>query len=215
MTLGKKLIAIPLFLAGAVLCNEASVKEVDGTFKPFGNPTEIALHVLGQKAGVTKETLASQNKLVRTLPFTSDRKMMSVVVQTDTGYRLYTKGAPDVLLQNSQNILQNGEIIPSSQSKQFEEIVDNYAKKALRTLAVAYRDLTKREAQTSSVEELERQLTIVGVAGIIDPPRPEVKQSVQALNDAKVEVVMITGDHAQTARAIAYDLGIVKSKKLV
>lgn len=210
---GQKINRNSLFLAGAVLCNEASVKEVDGVFKPFGNPTEIALHVLGQKAGVTKETLASQNKLVRTLPFTSDRKMMSVVVQTDTGYRLYTKGAPDVLLQNSQNILQNGEIIPSSQSKQFEEIVDNYAKKALRTLAVAYRDLTKREAQTSSVEELEHQLTIVGVAGIIDPPRPEVKQSVQALNDAKVEVVMITGDHAQTARAIAYDLGIVKSKK--
>ncbi|MQS76134.1 cation-translocating P-type ATPase [Companilactobacillus halodurans] len=204
-----------LFIKGSVLCNEASVKEVNGKFKPFGNPTEIALNVLGQKAGVTKESLKSSNKIMRTLPFTSDRKMMSVVVETPTAYRLYTKGAPDVLLKNSQNILLNNKIVSSSNHQQFSNIVDEYATKALRTLAVAYRDLTQKEAQTSTIEELEQQLTIVGVAGIIDPPRPEVKKSVKTLNDAKIEVVMITGDHAKTARAIAYDLGIVKSKNAV
>lgn len=210
---GKKFNSNSLFLTGAVLCNEASVKEIDGEYKPFGNPTEIALNVLGQKAGVIKKSLEQRNKIIRTLPFTSDRKMMSVVVETEHGYRLYTKGAPDVLIEKSQNILLNGELISVSNKEKFEQIIDNYAKQALRTLAVAYRDITKKEAQTKTVEELEQQLNIVGVAGIIDPPRPEVKDSVQALNDAKVEVVMITGDHAQTARAIAYDLGIVKSKK--
>lgn len=200
------------FLIGAVLVNEASVKEEDGVFKPFGNPTEIALNVLGQKAGVTKESLLLKNKIIRTLPFTSDRKMMSVVVETDKGYRLYTKGAPDVLLQNSQQLLLDGKLVESSRSQNFEKIIDDYAKQALRTIAVAYRDITKHQAQTSSVEELEQNLTTVGVAGIIDPPRPEVKASVKTLNEAKIEVVMITGDHAQTARAIAYDLGIVKDK---
>lgn len=200
------------FLKGAVLSNESSVKEVDGKMKPFGNPTEIALNVLGQKAGVTKESLLKQSELMRTLPFTSARKMMSVIIKNDGGYRLYTKGAPDVLLKNSKNVLIDGKLQDSQHHEKFTEIVDGYAKKALRTLAVAYRDITQHQAETGSVEELEQELNIVGVAGIIDPPRPEVKQSVKTLNEAKVEVVMITGDHAQTARAIAYDLGIVKSK---
>ena len=208
----KSVISDSAFLAGAVLCNESTVKEVDGEMKPFGNPTEIALNVLGQKAGVTKEGLLKDRELTRTLPFTSARKMMSVIVKSGSGYRLYTKGAPDVLLKNSQNILLDGEMVSSKNADRFNEIVDGYAKKALRTLAVAYRDISQKEAETASVEELEQNLTIVGIAGIIDPPRPEVKQSVKTLNDAKIEVVMITGDHAQTARAIAYDLGIVKSR---
>ncbi|APU72346.1 cation-translocating P-type ATPase [Companilactobacillus crustorum] len=202
-----------IFLKGAVLCNEATIKEENGKFLPFGNPTEIALTVLGQKAGLTKEALLKNNQLIRTLPFTSDRKMMSVVIKNDTGYWLYTKGAPDVLLRNSQNILLNGKTVATQNAEaEFMKIVDSFANEALRTLAVGFRQLTENQARKETVEKLETDLTIVGVAGIIDPPRPEVKQSVKTLNEANIEVVMITGDHANTARAIAYDLGIVKTK---
>lgn len=201
------------FLIGAILCNEASIKEIDGKFKPFGNPTEVALNVLGQKAGIHKDDLLKQDKIVRTLPFTSSRKMMSVVVETPTGFRLYTKGAPDVLISNSTGILINDQIETTDLAKQnFTQIVEDYADQALRTLAVGFRDITAEESDNASVAELEKDLTITGVAGIIDPPRAEVKYSVETLNDANIQVVMITGDHEKTARAIAHDLGIVKSK---
>jgi len=202
------------FLTGAILCNEATVKEVDGKFKPFGNPTEVALNVLGQKAGVIKSDILKTTEIVRTLPFTSSRKMMSVVVKNPDGYRLYTKGAPDVLVHNSTGISLNGKIDSSETAKQdFIHVVENYADQALRTLAVGYKEITQKMAETASVSELEKDLIITGVAGIIDPPREEVKYSVKTLNDANIEVVMITGDHEKTARAIAYDLGIIKSKQ--
>ncbi len=203
----------PTFLSGSVLCNEATVKEIDGKFQPFGNPTEVALNVLGQKAGIFKDDLLKDNQIIRTLPFTSSRKMMSVIVKTPSSYVIYTKGAPDVLIGKSNGILLNGTIDPSDKAKQdFTDVVESFADQALRTLAVGYREITQDEATNASVSDLETGLTIAGVAGIIDPPREEVKASVKTLNDANIEVVMITGDHEKTARAISYDLGIVKSK---
>lgn len=203
-----------IFLTGAILCNEASVKEVDGKFKPFGNPTEVALNVLGQKAGIHKDELLQENQIIRTLPFTSDRKMMSVVVQTGSDYFVYTKGAPDVLLKNSSGILHHDQIDTSQASTDnLLKVVSDYADQALRTLAVGYKKISAKKALTATESDLENDLIITGVAGIIDPPREEVKSSVKTLNDANIEVVMITGDHEKTARAIAYDLGIVKSKQ--
>jgi ATPase, P-type (transporting), HAD superfamily, subfamily IC/ATPase, P-type (transporting), HAD superfamily, subfamily IC len=211
---GVKIDATSPFLTGAVLCNEASVKEIDGKYKPFGNPTEVALNVLGQKAGFFKDELLKDRQIIRTLPFTSDRKMMSVIVKADDEFVLYTKGAPDVLLRNSIGILDNGKIDKSLAGEtKLMQVVDQYADQALRTLAVGYRKVTAEMAQNFDVAKLETDLIITGVAGIIDPPREEVKQSVKNINDANIEVVMITGDHEKTARAIAYDLGIVKSKK--
>lgn len=198
------------FLEGAVLCNEATVKETDGEYKPFGNPTEVALTVLGLKAGVKKEKLEQEKEIVRTLPFTSSRKMMSVIVKEDERYLVYTKGAPDVLVNKSTGILINHKVDSSEEAKQsFVDTVEEYAEAALRTLAVGYREITEQEAMNGSVEELEKQLIITGVAGIIDPAREEVKESVSTLKKANVEVVMITGDHEKTAKAIALELGIV------
>jgi Cation transport ATPase len=93
-----------IFLEGALLANESTITEENNKVTPFGNPTEIALNVLGRKANLTKDDLLKDNTIIRTLPFTSQRKMMSVVVKTATGYRIYTKGAPDVLLRNCKNI---------------------------------------------------------------------------------------------------------------
>lgn len=200
------------FLQGALLCNEATIKKDGEQYRPFGNPTEVALTVLGHKAGLTKERLLADQKLVRTLPFTSSRKMMSVIVQTKHGYRLYTKGAPDVLTRHSAGILTGDQVDPSAAARQsYIKVVEDYASQALRTLAVGYRDLTAKEAADGDPTDLETDLILTGIAGIIDPPREEVKAAVKHFNTAHIEVVMITGDHAKTARAIAHDLGIVKS----
>uniref|UniRef100_UPI00403F348C cation-translocating P-type ATPase n=1 Tax=Candidatus Enterococcus willemsii TaxID=1857215 RepID=UPI00403F348C len=200
------------FLEGAILCNEATVKEIDGEYKPFGNPTEVALTVLGLKAGLSKEELVQKKEIVRTLPFTSSRKMMSVIIKEGANYLLYTKGAPDVLVNRSQGILTEDAVDSSEKTRQlFVDTVEGYAEGALRTLAVGYRKITEQEALTGSVEELENDLVITGVAGIIDPAREEVKESVRILKNANVEVVMITGDHEKTAKAIALELGIVNS----
>ncbi|MEG1219974.1 MAG: cation-transporting P-type ATPase, partial [Lactococcus sp.] len=202
------------FIAGALLCNESALKEVEGKFVPFGNPTEIALTVLGQKAGRTKTQLLESHELIRTLPFTSDRKTMSVIVKKGDNYLLYIKGAPDVLVEKSRALLIDGELNTEESEKQkFITTVNDYANEALRTLAVGYRILSKEEAEHGQLEDLEKDIILTGVAGIIDPAREEVKASVKTLQDASVEVVMITGDHENTARAIAYNLGIVKSKE--
>lgn len=201
------------FVQGAVLCNEALVKEVEGHYKPFGNPTEVALMVLGQKTGITREALLEAQPIVRVIPFTSDRKKMSVVVKKGDAYILYTKGAPDVLIDTCKGVLKEGNVDSSEVAQiMFTKIVNGYAEAALRTLAVGYRLLSEQEALTGTVEELEQDLILCGVAGIIDPAREEVKASIQTLHEANIQVVMITGDHEKTAQAIAYELGISSSK---
>lgn len=201
------------FIMGAVLCNDASIKEVDGIYIPLGNPTEVALTVLGQKAGLFREEVLTSMEIVRMLPFTSNRKMMSVIVKKDNEYILFTKGAPDVLINDCKGIEINDIVDSSKKAKfSFTSVVNEYAEQALRTIAVGYRLLSKKEAMNGTAEELEQQLIISGVAGIIDPAREEVKKSIQTLHEANIQVVMITGDHEKTAQAIAYELGISSSK---
>ncbi|MDW5524118.1 cation-transporting P-type ATPase [Carnobacterium maltaromaticum] len=201
------------FVKGAVLCNEAEVKFIDGKYKPFGNPTEVALTILGEKAQLKKESLLEQGiEIYRVLPFTSSRKMMSVIVKENNEYKLYTKGAPDILIEKSRFTLQNGNLVDTSDVKELLDTTTlSFANEALRTLAVAEKVISKEEAETGSVEELETGFTVTGIAGIIDPPRDEVRASVELLKEASVKVVMITGDHEATAKAIAYDLKIIDS----
>lgn len=210
---GEKNVNFAQFMKNIVLCNDSSVKEVEGQVKTFGNPTEVALTVLGSKAGYSKNKLLKNNKIIRTLPFSSSRKTMSVIVQNDEGFYVYTKGAPDVLMEKASGILIGDIVDQSEQSKDnFIKVVDDYADEALRTLAVAYKKVDEEEALYGATEDVEKDFILTGVAGIIDPPREEVKESIRQLHDANINVVMITGDHEKTARAIAYDLGIVKEK---
>lgn len=201
------------FMRGIVLCNDSQVREENKVTKAFGNPTEIALTVLGKKANYDKVNILRDEQLIRTLPFTSTRKMMSVVVKQDGKYYLYTKGAPDVLIDKCSGVLIEDKVEQTEKAKtDFLAVVDAYAEEALRTLAVAQRELSEEQALSGSTDELEKDFILTGVAGIIDPPRQEVKESVRQLHEANINVVMITGDHEKTARAIAYDLGIVDSK---
>ena len=191
---GEKNINFAQFMKNIVLCNDSSVKEVEGQVKTFGNPTEVALTVLGSKAGYSKNKLLKNNKIIRTLPFSSSRKMMSVIVQNDEGFYVYTKGAPDVLMEKASGILIGDIVDQSEQSKDnFIKVVDDYADEALRTLAVAYKKVDEEEALYGATEDVEKDFILTGVAGIIDPPREEVKESIRQLHDANINVVMITG----------------------
>lgn len=203
------------FLYGAVLCNDSSVQENEqGEYTPLGTPTEVALTVLGKKVNISREDLEKDKEIIRTLPFSSSRKMMSVVVKENGKYTLYTKGAPDVMINRSAGVLKDDEVDQTEEEKNsFLSIVDGYADDALRTLAVGQKEISEDEALNGTAETLEHSLVLTGVAGIIDPAREEVKVSVQTLHNANVEVVMITGDHEKTARAIAFELGIVDSKQ--
>lgn len=208
------------FIKGAILDNESQIQRNEkGHYEPLGNPTDVSLVVLGHKAKISRANLLSQigdqdYDILRVFPFESERKMMSTVVKIGNNYKLFTKGAPDVIMQHTTDVILDSKSVPIKEAQAtLEDQVLNYANDALRTIAVAGRTLTKEEALNATQTELEDQLTFLGIAGIIDPPRPEVRKSIATLHKASVEVVMITGDHPATARAIAYRLGIIKDKQ--
>ncbi|MFL2030347.1 cation-translocating P-type ATPase [Loigolactobacillus zhaoyuanensis] len=208
------------FIHSGILNNEAQIQRDEiGNYAPLGNPTDVALVVLGHKAQVSRDDLLGQTgdqdrDILRILPFESTRKMMSTIVKVGNRYELLTKGAPDVVMRHAANARLADQLVDIAAANEvLEQQILSYANDALRTIAVAQRELTQDEALNATQEELEQGLTILGIAGIIDPPRPEVQKSIATLRKASVEVVMITGDHAATARAIAYRLGIVKDKQ--
>ncbi|MBU8907070.1 cation-translocating P-type ATPase [Desertibacillus haloalkaliphilus] len=203
-----------------VLCNNAAIQEKsvkDGLLKKKkstyvldGDPTEGALLVSGMKAGISKESLTKDYKLIQEFPFESTRKMMSVVVEDTNGQRfVVTKGAPDVILANSKSITWNGrtENLTNQRKQEVEGAITSLASQALRTIAIAYRPLATN--QPLHQVEIERDFTFVGVQGMIDPPRPEVAQSIKECRQAGIKTVMITGDHVVTAKAIAKQLSIL------
>ncbi|WP_225047942.1 cation-translocating P-type ATPase [Lacticaseibacillus kribbianus] len=204
------------FILASVLNNEAAITEDDdGKKAPYGNPTDVALVVMGHKAGIDRDRLLAKDndldiEIVRVLPFDSTRKMMSVVIKDGAQYQVLTKGAPDVVLAHTDHVSLQNVLVPVAAARaQVETQVLSFAEEALRTIAVTVRDIDRDLALHGDTAALEQHLTLLGVAGIIDPPRPEVRQSVAELQAAGVAVVMITGDHEVTARAIAVRLGIV------
>lgn len=205
--------ALQDMLQKAVLCSESRLVEEAGEYSVHGLPTEGAVVVAGAKAQIEKSSLLSSYEVVQTLPFDSERKMMSVVVRDADGQAwLYVKGAPDVVVSRSDEVECDDGIHPIHlMHSKIESVVADYAQQALRTLAVAYRKLSNEELQEIDVC-LEKGLTFVGVFGIIDPPRPEAIEAVKQCRDAGIGVVMITGDHAATATAIAKQMQILDSE---
>jgi Ca2+-transporting ATPase len=208
----------------SVLCNNALLKEElpegrkkkskDAQLEPVwsvqGDPTEGALVVLGAKAGFTTDGLRQTFKRTQEFPFDSDRKRMSVIVAHGSGRTVYTKGAPDVLLQHCSYVLWEGKVIPFTPTLKAKVMAANegMAKEALRVLGLAYRDL-KTTDRAESFEDAEQQLVFVGLTGMIDPPRREVREAISKCRRAGIRTVMITGDHQTTAEAIAKELGML------
>lgn len=190
-----------------VLCSDATYINGQGT----GDPTEIALIILGDKHNLTKTDLNEKHKRLSENPFDSDRKLMSTLNVEGNSYRVHTKGAIDNILKFSTTALVGGQIVPLTDElkadylKRTEEMSDD----ALRVLGVAFKNTDKVIAP----EEMEKDLTVIGLVGMIDPPRLEVKDSISLAKMAGIRPIMITGDHKNTAVAIAKELGIAENIK--
>ena len=190
-------------LRGMLLCNDASIQGE----QRVGDPTELALLDFGEKMGMHREQLEKQYPRYDETPFDSDRKMMTTYHRIlknggNRGCIAYTKGAPDVVVQHCTHILQEGRCVPmtSVQQKKICEVVELMSSLALRTLAVA-----QSSAACGCGEE---DMTFLGILGMRDPARPEAAEAVEIFRHAGVSTVMITGDHVDTAYAIARQLGI-------
>lgn len=203
------------------LCNNAMIvarktkgsllKKEKKQFVLDGDPTEGALVVAAMKAGYTKEVLDEYFTRVKEIPFDSARKMMSVVVrQKDGRHYLITKGAPDIVLNRCLKICANKTetVLTHAYKAKVERAVEQLTSRALRTIAIAYRPLSLAEVQGRE-NIREEGLTLIGLQGMIDPPRPEVKDAIAECREAGIKTIMITGDHKQTAAAIARDLNIL------
>ncbi len=208
------------FLRAMALATDAYLeKEEDGEFEVVGDTTEGALLVAAQKVGWTREELEHELPRVAELPFSSERKAMTTIHAvkndevrkhfSDHPYLLITKGAPDRLLEwASGEHMPDGTVPLTAERRQvWQEEIDELAKKGLRVLGAAYRPLDQLPEQID--EKIERDLNLLGLIGILDPARPEARDAVKTAQAAGIRTIMITGDHALTAQAIASDLGIV------
>ena len=189
------------------LCCDAVLGE-DGLAE--GEPTEAALVNYAAGLGLKKNLMEQETPRIDEAPFDSSRKMMSTLHQTTDGVIQYTKGAPDVILSHCTHYLENGEVYPMDNRKREEILGKNreMAGQALRVLAAAFRKWTERP-ESNEPAYLEQQLIFVGLTGMIDPIRPEVKPAIKLCRTAGIRPVMITGDHKDTAVAIARQLGII------
>ena len=207
---GPLLHEVHLVLRGGSLANDASTRETDeGRWEIQGDPTEAAFLVAERKLGITEARVDRYTRIAE-IPFSSERKMMTTVDEDshEEGVLIVTKGAPDVLLDRCTSEFRAGDEVDMTPERRREilESVNRLANQALRTLAVAYR----RAEHIEGVEEehLERDLVLVGIVGIIDPPRSEVRAAIDDAKRAGIRLVMITGDHPLTATRIAEDLEI-------
>ena len=199
-----------LLLCGTL--NNNSREILDKQVKIIGDETEIALRSFGLKFGYDKNKLSSEYKRILELPFDSQRKMMSVVVSQKTKNFVYTKGAPESLIEKCEKILINGKITPlkNSDKKYILKINDKFASKGLRVLGFAYKPVQKIDKKS----EIEKGLTFIGLEGIIDPPHDGIKEAILNCKTAGINVLMITGDNPLTAKAIADEVGIETKKVL-
>ena len=196
-----------LLAAGMALCSDANLDE---TGNAVGEPTEAALVNYANKLGMPKGELVNENPRIGEAPFDSGRKMMSTVHNTPKGIIQYTKGAPDEVLKRCTSALVNGRIVPMTAELKSQILAGNkaMADNALRVLALSMRAYAGEPADYEAAN-LEQDLVFVGLTGMIDPVRPEVKAAIEECRGAGIVPIMITGDHKDTAVAIGRELGII------
>lgn len=211
----------------SALCNNATLVHVvqegkrkgkasEDEWQIKGDPTEGALAVLAAKAGMTKSALESQYRRLVEFPFDASRKRMSVVVGHQGGRLVLVKGAPDVLQEHCSYILWDDKILPFTGTLRQKVLAANeeMAASALRVLGLAYREVKPAE-EVESEAQAETGLIFVGLVGMMDPPRAEVREAIATCRRAGIKAVMITGDHQLTAEAIASQLGMLPKGGLV
>ena len=196
-----------LVATAMALCSDATLSEKD---QAEGEPTECALVNFACSLGLKKQDLEKASPRVDEAPFDSGRKMMSTVHDLGGKFVQYTKGGPDVVLERCAYYYEDGQVMPMTEEKRAEIMAANkaMADRALRVLAAAKRDWDEKPADNTP-EFLEQDLVFLGLTGMIDPVRPEVKAAIEECRSAGIRAVMITGDHKDTAVAIAKELGII------
>ena len=214
-----------LLMHAALLCNDAKLEEGGGekeakSWRMVGDPTEGAMVVAAAKAGLWRGQTEKVLRRVQEIPFDSERKRMTTIHQMQTdGANLcfdcpstvaFVKGAPDILLDLCDRIIMDGKPVPLSEEKKKEVLAVNQdmARGALRVLGVAYRPMDG-VPQECTCENVEKALTFIGVMGMIDPARPEVKEAIKVAQGAGLKSVMVTGDYKDTAEAIAKEIGLL------
>ena len=197
-----------LVATAMTLCSDANLNEEN---QAEGEPTECALVNFAYSVGLHKAELEKIMPRVDEAPFDSGRKMMSTVHAVDGAFVQYTKGGPDVVLSRCTAYFEDGKILPMTEEKRAEIMAQNkaMADRALRVLACAKRHWQQKPADNAP-EFLEQELCFLGLTGMIDPVRPEVKAAIEECRSAGIRAVMITGDHKDTAVAIAKELGIIE-----
>ena len=197
-----------LLATAMALCSDA---ELDENGEAVGEPTECALVNFANKNGLPKPTLKEKMPRIGEAPFDSVRKMMSTVHSENGTFIQYTKGAPDEILKCCTQYIEDGKLKPMTDEKRADilKINKSFADKALRVLAAACKTYDEKPESFES-EQLEKELAFIGLVGMIDPVRPEVKAAIEECKCAGIRPVMITGDHKDTAVAIATELGIIK-----
>ena len=207
MTVVEHLGDTQLLATAMALCSDANLNEHN---QAEGEPTECALVNFAYTVGLPKAQLMAASPRVDEAPFDSGRKMMSTIHDLGGSFVQYTKGGPDVVLARCDFYCENGQILPMTEEKRSQIMAANkaMADRALRVLAAAKRDWPQRPSDNSP-EYLEQGLIFVGLTGMIDPVRPEVQAAIAQCRSAGIRAVMITGDHKDTAVAIAKELGII------
>lgn len=199
-------------LAAGAMANNAQLVQVNGTWEVQGDPTEAAFLVAQHKLDGVSERIGAWERIGE-VPFTSERKMMSVLGRrtTDEHVRLFAKGAPDVLLERCTAELVGDDVVPLSDERRgrIEADIERLSAEGYRTLGVARRRALEQDPATFT-EDAEHDLVHLGVVAIIDPPRPEAVKAIAEAHRAGIRTVMITGDHPVTAARIAADLGITE-----
>ncbi len=197
------------FFEAMTLCNDAVLTPEQQS----GDPTEIALVAAALQVGIDKQEVDLKYKRIYEIPFDSERKMMTTVHHYQDGYFVIVKGALESILPLTSAILHNGEEIDLTtyHTKKVQEQANSMSEEALRVLAIAYKEIPSQDAEFTQ-EQLESDLVLLGLTGMIDPPREEVKSSIAQCKKAGIQTVMITGDHQKTAFAIAKELGIASAE---
>ncbi len=201
---------LKLALETGVLCNSSYLSKKNGMWMVIGDPTEGALLSVAGKAGLWKDELEGKYPLVWEIPFDSQRKKMAMVRKSPHSMMVYEKGAPDVLLEDCSKIFDNGvtRVITEKDKEEILEKNAEFARSALRVLGFACRVLGNESLVQYDSSAIERDMVFVGLLAMMDPPRPEAKLAVENCRKAGINVVMITGDHKNTALAVAEELGI-------
>lgn len=201
-----------LLLDCMILCNDSKITKEASNTRVTGDPTETALVDLGIKSDIWKNDLDNKFERVEEVPFDSDRKLMTTVHKVDDKFIVYTKGGIDELLSKCVNIhIDNKDVaLENKYTETLQKANADFADGALRVLAMAYKMIDHKPSK-DEMKDIEKDLTFIGMVGMIDPARPEVKEAVAKCKTAGIRPVMITGDHKATAVAIAREIGILNS----